>query len=800
MDGNVLWYVLLSVSGLILLLAASLSVVALVIYLKSCRIMKNNADLYELATPSALRELLKLSGAYFFSVENGNIKISNSHSGDSSVIESRLSARKDVREFIESRFRELNSTVTPKPSSLQIRIALTGNEKHWYEMRLDLTRFKGDQIRSRGILIPIDNIKQQEKEALEMHRRTLNAEERDDFIREMNHAVRTPLNAIVGFSELLSDPTVDISAAELSYYKETIEQNAGSLTKVLENVLTISHLENENILVEDRQLDVPSLMRSVISENAQALVASGIIPKEEPSPSECVINADERIVRKVLQILVDNVIQHASSGKCIIYGWREVRDGDVELFVRDKGPGISETDLPFIYKAFYKADPFSSGTGQGLTIAKSYLDHEKAEIRCESSNDGASFYVGFRKVLPLFIPLPIAGFGLLVLSVLLLLLSLKFLRSVRKYRDFSAVEDEAITRTLEVSGGHLFKYKDDVILMTRQTAEYFSFSSNRIGLDVYLDSMDEADKNVIGKIKAAPVGEIVNEFLSLPNFRTFKIMSFSCIATKMEDNDGQMVPMGLFFSIDESHSRLEAMREVYAKEEESISKQSFIASMGHEIRNPLNAIVGFSNLLADLYFDIDEKERESYADIIRKSNEHLLSLLDGALLSAKEQDKLLKSSLGVIPVDGFMEELFKTNSVVVPSYLSFDYDKGDSAYINVSRTGMRQIVSNLINNACKFTAQGGITFGWNTTVDRVNIFVRDTGMGIGPENIDNIFKKFFKADSSSSGAGIGLPLCKRLTEMMDGNLIVESELGRGSCFTISLPRIYPESDNKEQTK
>ena len=113
---------------------------------------------------------------------------------------------------------------------------------------------------------------------------------------------------------------------------------------------------------------------------------------------------------------------------------------------------------------------------------------------------------------------------------------------------------------------------------------------------------------------------------------------------------------------------------------------------------------------------------------------------------------------------------------------------------------MRQIVSNLINNACKFTAQGGISFGWNTTDDRVNIFVRDTGIGIGPENIDNIFKKFFKADNASSGAGIGLPLCKRLTEMMDGNLIVESELGKGSCFTISLPRIYPEPDNKEQTK
>lgn len=785
-------------SLIVALTAACLAVCFLlasgVIYVKYKLSLKANIDHFEVASPRVLAGLLRLVGAYFFTIERGRIKIINALPGEEGIIERRLHERSDVKEFISNALSSGQNSSTAS-LSMQMRIALTGEEKHWYEIRFSAFRYNLRSSRTRGIIIPIDNIKQREKEAMEIHRRTLNAEERDDFIREMNHAVRTPLNAIVGFSEILADPDMEITPEDLAEYSKVIDSNAKSLTKVLENVLTISHLGSENLMLNDSYLNVPELVRSVVAENEEYLVEEGIVTQEDPSPQECSIFADEKIMRRVIQILIENVIQHASSGKSLTYGWKESLDGVVEIYIKDKGPGISESDLPFIFKAFYKADPFSAGSGQSLTIAKGYMESEKAEIKCDTSSQGSTFFLRFRNVVPAIAFIPFGGISIMILALVGLYFSIVLFRYALTYRGLRKAEEEAISRTISISGGHLFKYKNDKILMTRQTAEYFSFSSNQIGLDIYLDSMDEADKNVIMKIKNAPKGEIVSDFLSLPNFTTFKIMSFSCVATQIRDDDGEYTPMGMFFSIDEAHARLEAMREVYAKEEEAVSKQSFIANMGHEIRNPLNAIVGFSNLLSDIYFEIDKEERASYADIIQQSNEHLLSLLDGALLSAKEQDKLLKSSLNVIPISDLMEELYKTNSVIVPSKLSFEFERGDEAYAKMSRTGMRQIVSNLINNACKFTAKGTITFGWKTTENEIKIFVRDTGIGMTPENVENVFKKFFKADSSTSGAGIGLPLCKRLSEMMDGKLTVESEYGKGSCFAVVLPRIETEETN-----
>ncbi len=791
---------LIFVSVAILVVAAILMTAALIINFRYNRALRKDGDIYEIASPKVLFGLLNLTGAYFFTLDNGRIRISSSRMDEADKIDRRLESRDDINEFITNSIASLPSTTAPSTFSMQVRIALTGEEKHWYEIRLTMSRYKRHKIRSRGIFIPIDNIKQRERDAIEMHRRTLNAEERDDFIREMNHSVRTPLNAIVGFSEILADPDMEVTPEEMVDYKNTIETNARSLTKILENVLTISHLGSENILVVDKPLNVPEFMRSLIENNRDALAEAGITAEEELSPEECVISADEKILKKVVQILVDNVIQHASAGKLLAYGWMKNEDGTIELYIKDKGPGINESDLPFIYKAFYKADPFSTGTGQGLTIAKGYLDHEKAEIRCKTSRHGSTFFIKFKNCVPLIIPLPFIGYCVFLLALLCLIFSIKYYRKVKLAKSINIIDNEAITRTLEMSGGHLFKFRNECLYITKKTAEWFSFSSNRIGIDVYMDSMDEADKEVIRKLKDVNPGNIVTDFLSLPNFRTFKIMSFSCMSTKVKDDDGVYVPMGMFFSIDEAHAHMESMRAVYAKEEESIAKQSFIASMGHEIRNPLNAIVGFSSLLADQYFEITEEERANYAEVISKSNEHLLSLLDGALLSAKEQDKLLRSSLNILPIQDVMEELYKTNSVIVPSRLSFDFEKGDDAKAKISRTGMRQIVSNLINNACKFTEKGGITFGWKVSDNRVNIYVRDTGMGMTPEQIENIFKKFFKADSTSSGAGIGLPLCKRLTEMMDGQLLVESTYGEGSCFTVSLPCVSDEEALAEANK
>ena len=778
----------------VLALALCYALGSLALYVRSGRKFLHNEKEYEIASPSVLRELLRLTGAYFIYVQNDKIHVSNAGTMEVASAESGLESNKDVKDFISSLFAELRSQSGASVSgSVKFRESLSGSEKHWYEMHLLLLKHRAGRVRSYGIVVPIDMLKQRERDEMEMHRRALNAEERDDFIREMNHAVRTPLNAIVGFSELLADPDMDISPEEVEEYRTAIEENAFSLTEIIENVLVISHMNSENLMLNDVPLSIPQLVRAEMEKAASKLEKSGIVVTEDASsPEELNVKADSIITGRIVRVFVDNVISHASSGKSLEYGWRAAGSGG-EIFVRDKGPGIGNEDSPFIYKAFYKADPFSKGSGLGLTIAKGYATRENADITCESAPGGTSFFLKFKNILPALMPLPFIGLGFFLFSCLALYLAYTLYRTVKYRTRLRIFENEVITHSMDVLGGHFFKLEGGEIIVSSGTAEAFDFSTNVFSLDRLEESFDDSNREVIRKIKELKEGEVVSELISIPNFRAFKIMTFSCIASRVKDDSGKMVPMGIFFSVDEERARLEALHEVYAREEESVAKQSFIASMGHEIRNPLNAIVGFSSLLSERYFEIDEEERNSYAQIIGDSNRHMLELLDGALLSAKEQDKMLKRSFKVVNVSDIMEELFKTNQTLIPDRLSFDFVRGGDALVNISRTGLRQIVSNLINNASKFTPEGGITLGWSVSADDVEIYVQDTGIGVSAEDIENIFKKFYKTDSSTSGAGIGLPLCRRFAEMMGGRLLVNSELGKGSKFSVKLPRVYQET-------
>ncbi len=130
------------------------------------------------------------------------------------------------------------------------------------------------------------------------------------------------------------------------------------------------------------------------------------------------------------------------------------------------------------------------------------------------------------------------------------------------------------------------------------------------------------------------------------------------------------------------------------------------------------------------------------------------------------------------------------HTVIVPQHLELIYEPGNpNDRVLANRSSILQIVSNLMNNAIKFTPKGSIKLGWLSKEDYITIFVEDTGIGIAPENRMKIFDKYFKQNSLMAGAGIGLSLCKRLAKAMNGTIDVYSELGKGSRFELSIPRL-----------
>jgi PAS domain S-box-containing protein len=228
----------------------------------------------------------------------------------------------------------------------------------------------------------------------------------------------------------------------------------------------------------------------------------------------------------------------------------------------------------------------------------------------------------------------------------------------------------------------------------------------------------------------------------------------------------------------------------------SVAKSQFLAGMSHEIRTPLNAIIGFSEVLQDQYFgELNEKQLEYINDIV-ESGRHLLEIINDILdLSKIEAGKavLSLSDVGVADIANrsllmIREKAFQ-HGITLETRIA---PEAELLVLSADETKVKQILFNLLSNAAKFTPDGGtITLEVDIRGDECFLTVRDTGIGIAPENQDMVFGEFYQvqggAVNKTQGTGLGLPLTKRFVEMHGGRIYLESEEGKGSAFTFTLP-------------
>jgi PAS domain S-box-containing protein len=227
----------------------------------------------------------------------------------------------------------------------------------------------------------------------------------------------------------------------------------------------------------------------------------------------------------------------------------------------------------------------------------------------------------------------------------------------------------------------------------------------------------------------------------------------------------------------------------------SQAKSEFLASMSHELRTPLNAIGGYAELLAlGIRGPLNSDQAQDIARI-RRSQQHLLTLINDVLNFAKLDAGQAEYHITAVPVD---EALHDTESMIAPQILKkglrYSYrGAGKTAAILADPEKFQQIVLNLLSNAVKFTDTGGsIELSSELRGNCIEIRVADTGPGISPEKLERIFDPFVQAERRLNqpvqGVGLGLAISQDLALAMDGKVTVESVLGEGSVFTLSLPR------------
>jgi signal transduction histidine kinase/DNA-binding response OmpR family regulator len=260
----------------------------------------------------------------------------------------------------------------------------------------------------------------------------------------------------------------------------------------------------------------------------------------------------------------------------------------------------------------------------------------------------------------------------------------------------------------------------------------------------------------------------------------------------------------LLFQNEEKEKRASELIISKEKAEESDKlKTAFLQNMSHEIRTPLNGIIGFSTLLT--YEDVTQEEIKEYSAIISQSGNRLIEIVNNVLDISKIETGQIVLEQKVIVIEeicadllNFFAPLAKAKKITL-NYLN---QNGASKMIYSDEAKLHQILTNLINNAVKFTKSGSIDFGFETKGKFIRFFVKDTGIGIPSELHDKVFIRFIQAEQSMTknyeGAGLGLAISKGLVELLGGKIWVESEIGKGTTFFFTVPDVMVKEQSKSE--
>ncbi len=265
---------------------------------------------------------------------------------------------------------------------------------------------------------------------------------------------------------------------------------------------------------------------------------------------------------------------------------------------------------------------------------------------------------------------------------------------------------------------------------------------------------------------------------------------------------------------DEFAGAVAVIRDVSGQHAVDQQRADFISTAAHEMRTPVAAIEGYLALALNNKVSTIDARARGYLDKAHSATQHLGQLFQDLLTSSKAEDGRLISHPTAVEMSSYLQQLtddlkFSAEKkglfvefIIGTSTARIDATSHDSSiehmvkplyYFEIDPDRMREVITNLFDNACKYTDQGKITIGLTGNHEIVQLYIRDTGHGIPAEDIPHLFQKFYRVDNSATrtigGTGLGLFICRKIVELYHGRVWVESAVEKGSTFYINLPRI-----------
>lgn len=388
--------------------------------------------------------------------------------------------------------------------------------------------------------------------------------------------------------------------------------------------------------------------------------------------------------------------------------------------------------------------------------------------------------------------------GVFVLSFILVTISLlrTHRRSLMERRNLQMLEEVHKRLTLSMDGGKisLWNIQEGVLEFDDNYVQLVGLAQRRFTKEDMMKYTHPDDVQLLSSFyetshKSSGMQIQRIRFSFETKGTDYKWYEFRC--SSLKDAKGEVMLAGIMQNIQklvEHEQQLILAKQIAEKAE---LKQSFLNNMSHEIRTPLNAIVGFTNLLVGEGSDeIEPEERAAMLEIVNNNNDLLLKLVNDVLEISRLDSGSLSFEIKECDITKTVKEIYMTYQTLIQPSLQFllELDETVSLHVNIDSFRFTQVISNFLNNANKFTKTGMITLGckMNKEQQGICVYVKDTGKGIDDKELMMIFDRFYKTDEFEQGSGLGLSICKVIIERLAGRIEVQSEVGKGSCFSVIL--------------
>lgn len=588
--------------------------------------------------------------------------------------------------------------------------------------------------------------------------------------------VNDPLLKMLGYSSL-----EDIQKYNIVKYELVNKKDREQFIKTLEKNDTISGLETIWKKKNGTLINIRESARAIKNENGEIICIEGTVENiDDQKQKERELIESEEKYKTLIELLPNGFVIHKNS--IIVYVNKAMCK---TLKVKDKSELIGRNIYDFIHPKLHDIvqerikntilHDKNVDTREELIVAANneYLNVEVSSFAAKI--DGEQHVITITKDI-----------------------------TEHKRAEQEILKAKEKAEKLNLHREALLKSVPDIIVTVEKNGNIIEFYSNYKSFckePVPEDFINKNIEDVFSKNLTSFFKENINKVLKNKSIESFTYSNASLLKAKKLFFDARLVYLNettVLVVIRDITERMELLNDLeIAKqkaEESERLKTAFLANMSHEVRTPMNAIVGFADLLK---YDVDENEKHEYINIIQNSCSQLLTVLDDIIELSKIESGSMLKNVTSFNLTELLDEvyLYWHNSVLKSPNVELIFNKTNSSNLLCvsDKVKIKQIFTNLISNALKYTETGKVEFGYKEiNVSEIEFYVSDTGVGICPENIEKIFNRFTQIDNKltnkTKGAGIGLSICKAYSELLGGKITVESIENEGTTFYFTFPK------------